>query len=149
MTGKRLVLLIASVGVLYFYEQALAWGTGHALALSRPLDWGTLFPTHLSAVLTWMILIHTTAVLLISVPFALLIAEFGGPRAPVVALVMTLVLVAVTSLPAWITYSDLMPARTKVITAFDNIKLLAILPALVWLMGKLPSTARGEHVKGL
>jgi hypothetical protein len=142
VTLKRLVLVIACAGLLYIYLYALVWGTGHASALPIPSSWLRLFPTRLSGTLTWMILVHTLAVATISVPFAWVIARFGGRRAPLVALAMTVTLIILFSLPPLITFFGTFPTRMKVVSAFDQIKLLGMLPLLVWLIGKLPSNNR-------
>ena len=142
MTSKHVVLVIACAGLLFAYQYALVLGTGYALALPPPSGWRASFPTHLSGSLTWLILVHTFAVLIVSVPFALLIARFGGPRAPVIALAITAALFALFSLPPFIEFFGIMSPRTRVVTAFDQIKLILVLPVLVWLMRKLPSNNR-------
>jgi len=142
MTGKRIVLLIACVGLLYAYQYALVWGVGHALALPPPSGWRASFPTRLSGSLTWLIVVHTLAVLIVSVPFALLIARFGGPQAPVIALGITGALFAVFSLPPLIEFFGILSSRVRVVSVFDQIKLILVLPLLVWLMRKLPSNNR-------
>jgi hypothetical protein len=145
VTGKRIVLLIACAGLLFFaYQYALVWGTGHALALSIPAAWSASFPSRLSGTLTWMILVHTLAVLVVSVPFALLIARFGGPHAPVIALAITAALFAVFSLPPLIEFFGTMPPRMRVVNVLDQIKLILMLPLLVLLMRKLPSNNRSR-----
>ena len=142
MTGKRIVLLIACVGLLYAYQYALVWGVGHALALSIPSAWSASFPSRLSGALTWIHLVHTLAVLTVSVPFAVLIARFGGPHAPAIALAITVGLFAVFSLPPLIEYFGAMSPRARVVSVFDQFKLILMLPLLVLLMRKLPSNNR-------
>jgi hypothetical protein len=139
VTSKHVGLVIACAGVLFAYQYALVWGIGYALALPLPSGWRASFPTHLSGSLTWLILVHTLAVLIISVPFALLIARFGGPHASAIALAITVVLFAVFSLPPLVEFFSIMPRRMRVVSAFDQIKLILVLPLLVWLMRKLPS----------
>ena len=142
MTRKRIVLLIACAGLLYAYQYALVLGVGHALALSIPAAWSASFPSRVSGTLTWIILVHTLAVLVVSVPFAVLIARFGGTHAPAIALAITAGLFAIFSLPPLIEFFGIMSPRTRVVTAFDQIKLILVLPLLVLLMRKLPSNNR-------
>jgi hypothetical protein len=142
MTSKRIVLLIACIGLLYAYHYALVWGTGHALTLPIPSAWRASFPTRLSGTLTWMILVHTLAVLIVSIPFALFIARFGGRPAPAIALAFTVVFFAIFSLPALIEFFGTLPIRQRIVTGLDQIKLILVLPLLVWLMRKLPSNNR-------
>ena len=139
MTSKRIVLVIACAGLLFAYQFALAWGTGHALALSIPSAWSASFPSRLSGTLTWMILVHTLEVLIVSVPSALLITRFGGPHAVAAALAITIGMFAVFSLPPLIEFFGTMAPRTRVVSVLDQIKLILMLPLLVLLMRKLPS----------
>ncbi len=145
MTGKRIVLLLALIGLAYVYEYALVWAIGHAQALPIPSGWRGFFPTRLSGTLTWIIVIHTLAVVIISIPFALILARFGGPRAPLVALAMTVALFSLFSLLPAIVFFGTLPTRTKLVTAFDYTKLVLVLPLLVWLIRKLPSN---NHWRG-
>ena len=142
MTGKRILFLIACAGLLYAYQYALVWTTGHALALTIPPVWSASFESRLSGTLSWMIVVHTLAVLVVSMPFALLIARFGGPHAPAIALAFTVGLFAVFSLPGLIEYFGTMSARARVVTVFDQIKLILILPLMVLLIVRLPSNLR-------
>jgi fucose permease len=142
MTGKRIALLIACAGLICAYQYALVWGIRHALALPIPSAWLSVFPTRISGTLTWAVLIHIVAILIVSVPFALLIARFGGPRAPVVALAITVILFFVFWLPPLIQHFGITPSRTLVVSAFDYLKLFLVLPILVWLVRKLPSNNR-------
>jgi hypothetical protein len=80
-------------------------------------------------------------VLVVSVPFAYLIQRLYGRYGPAVALAMTLTLFVVFALPALRYLSD-SPTRLKVVTIFDQIKLVGVLPVLVWVLGKLPSNHR-------
>jgi hypothetical protein len=142
MTRRGIVLLIACAGLLYAYQFALVWGIGYAMGLPRPLAWISFFPSRLSGALTWLILVHSLAVLIISVPFAFLIARFGGPHGPAIALTFTLVLFVLFWLPSLTGFFDIMRMRVRVVTGFDQIKLILVLPLLVWLMRKLPSNNR-------
>ena len=137
-----LVVLITSIALLWVYENTLIWTIGHAMALPRPSHWGGLFPTHLSAALTWMQLIHTTAILVVSIPFAFLIAHFYGRRGVWLALGLTAALLVSTEVPAFIRYFDIESPRVRIVTAFDFLKILVILPVLVLLMHRLTSNNR-------
>jgi hypothetical protein len=57
---------------------------------------------------------------------------------------MTLTLFVVFALPALRYLAD-SPTRLKVVTIFDQIKLVGVLPVLVWVLGKLPSDQRLER----
>jgi hypothetical protein len=142
MMRSALVVLATSIALLWVYSNILVWAIGHAMALPQPSQWGGLFPTRLSATLSWMQLIHTAAILAISVPFAFLISHFYGRRGVWVALGITAVLFALFSLPSLVRFSATLSPRVQIITAFDNLKLLLVLPLLVLLMNRLTSSYR-------
>jgi hypothetical protein len=137
-----LVVLLTCVVLFWVYNFILVWTIGCALALPQPSQWSELFPSRLSGVLAWMQLAHTAAIVVASVPFAFLIAHFYGRRAAGLALLITGASVALFSLPALVEYFATFSPRMRVITVFDNLKLLFVLPALVWLMRGLPSNNR-------
>ena len=137
-----LVVLVSCIALFWVYNPVLTWTIGHALALPQPSVWSEVFPSRLSGVLTWMRLAHTAAIVVASVPFAFLIAHFYGRRAAGLALLITGASVALFSLPALVEYFATFSPRMRVITVFDNLKLLFVLPALVWLMRGLPSNNR-------
>jgi hypothetical protein len=137
-----LVVLITGVALFWVYNTVLVWTIGHAMALPQPRHWAGLFANRLSGVLTWMILVHTAAIVVASSPFAFLIAHFYGRRAAGFALLITVVTFALFSLPSLLAYFRTFSTRMQLITVFDNLKLLLVLPALVLLMRKLPSNNR-------
>jgi hypothetical protein len=137
-----LVVLITGVALFWVYNTVLVWTIGHAMALPQPRQWAGLFATRLSGVLTWMILVHTAAIVVASSPFAFLIAHFYGRRAAGFALLITVVTFALFSLPSLLAYFRTFSTRMQLITVFDNLKLLLVLPALVLLMRKLASNNR-------
>jgi hypothetical protein len=142
MMRTALIVLATSIALLWVYDQILVWAIGYAMALPEPSRWGALFPTHLSAVLTWMQLIHTGAILAISIPFAFLIAHFYGRRGFWVALGITAASFALLSLPGLIRFFAMLSPRMQIIMAFDNLKLLLVLPVLVFVMRRLTFSDR-------
>jgi hypothetical protein len=136
------VVLLTCVVLFWVYNSILVWTIGYALALPQPSQWSELFPSRLSGVLAWMQLAHTAAIVVASVPFAFLIAHFYGRRAAGLALLITVLTFALFSLPSLVAYFATYTPRMRVITVFDNLKLLFVLPALVWLMRRLPSNNR-------
>jgi hypothetical protein len=137
-----LVVLVTCIALFWVYNYVLVWTIGHAMALPEPSRWAGLFPSRLSGVLTWMQVAHTTAVAVASIPFAFLIAHFYERRAVGVALLITVATFAVFSLPSLVAYFSTFSTRVQLITVFDNLKLLLVLPALVMLIRKLPSNNR-------
>jgi hypothetical protein len=134
---RRVLLALAALVVLYLYSFCLVLGFGYALSHPPPAFWGHLFASTGGAALTWMVFCHTAALLAVSLPFAYLIHRVYGTLAPAVALAMTLVLFLGFSLPAlWVSFAD-SPPRFKLITTFDQVKLLASLPLMAWAFGRL------------
>jgi hypothetical protein len=105
-----------------------------------------MFSTRVNAATAWMVLCHSAAVLIVSVPFAYLIHRTYGRHGPLVALAMTLTLFVIFALPAWRYLGDA-STRQRVVTLLDQIKLIGVLPALVWLLGKLPPKQRLSGVR--
>jgi hypothetical protein len=138
---RRVLLGLAALIVLYLYSYCLVLAFGFALLRLPPPFWGHLFATEGGAALSWMVACHTTALLAVSLPFAYLIQRLYGTLAPAVAFTMTLVLFLGFALPAlWLSFAA-SPPRFKVVTIFDQIKLLGSLPLMAWAFGKL--TRRG------
>ncbi len=142
---QRVVLGILAFGLLALYAQLLIFAIGTALALAPPPWWGSVFTNRLSAVYTWAILTHTAAILLVALPFSYVIARFYGRVAVPLALAITVVLYAVDPLPAVLSYFVGFSFRMKMVTLFDAVKLLGILPCLVWLFARLTSNNRLER----
>ena len=141
------LLLVAVVGLVYLYIPALAVVLGYEAGVVIPVWWLSLFPGRLSGTLTWMILWHTIVVLVVSVPFAWLIARFYKSRAVHVAFALTLFSVILMDVPIFPKLVDATPVRMKLTIAFDLIKLIGTLPLLVWLLRKLPSNNRIERTR--
>ncbi len=142
MMRTTLVVLTTSIALFWLYNNVLLWTIGHAMAVPEPSQWAGIFPSRVSGVLSWMQLTHTTAILVASAPFAFLIAHFYGRRAVWVALGITAALFALISLPGLVRFFATLSPRVQIITVFDNLKLLLILPALVLLMHRLTSNHR-------
>jgi hypothetical protein len=134
---RRVLLAIAALIVLYLYSFCLVAAFGYALSRAPPPFWGHLFTTAGGAALTWMVACHTAALLAVSLPVAYLIHRLYGTLAPAVAFTMTLVLFLGFALPAlWVSFAG-SPPRFKVVTVFDQIKLLVSLPLMAWAFGWL------------
>jgi hypothetical protein len=140
---RRVLLALAALVVLYLYSFCLVVAFGYALSRAPPPFWGQLFASTGGAVLSWMVLCHTAALLSVSLPFAYLIHRIYGALAPAVAFTLTLVLFLGFSLPAlWLSFAD-SPPRFKVVTTFDQLKLLASLPLMAWGFGWLTRRRQG------
>jgi hypothetical protein len=134
---RRVLLSLAALIVLYLYSYSLVLAFGFALSRPPPQFWGRLIANPGSAALAWMVACHTAALLVVSLPFAYLIHRIYGSRAPSVAFIMTLVLFLGFALPAlWQSFAG-SPPSFKLVTTFDQIKLLGSLPLMTWAFGRL------------
>jgi hypothetical protein len=134
---RRVLLSLAALIVLYLYSYCLVLAFGYALSRPPPQFFGHLILAPGSAALAWMVACHTAALLVVSLPFAYLIHRLYGSRAPAVAFIMTLVLFLGFALPAlWQSFAA-SPPNFKLVTTFDQIKLLGSLPLMTWAFGYL------------
>ena len=142
---KRSVLVALALVLAWIYMLAVPTVIGHAAAVPIPSWWNPLFPSLRSGILTWLVIVHTFAVLVASLPVAFVIERIYGRAGVWVALALTVVIYASTR--AWIPFAEFGPSpmRLKVATLFDAIKLLGFLPALVWVFGAWPSNNRIER----
>jgi hypothetical protein len=141
---RRALLIAIALVALYLYSYLLIFAIGRFLAQPPPAWWGTLFATRAHAVLTWLVLCHSAAVLTASLPFAYLIHRTYGRSGPVIALAMTFTLFVFLSIPGLTLHGD-SPTRLKIVAVFDQLELIAVLPALVWALNLLPSNQRFER----
>jgi hypothetical protein len=142
---RRLVLIGVTLVLAWIYMLALVTVIGHAAALRSPSWWNALFSSRVNAILSWMVTVHTFAVLAVSLPCAFLIERMYGRSGVLVAMAVTVTLYA--SSYAWAPFREfgLHTMRSNIITIFDAIKLIGFLPALVWVLGALPSNNRMER----
>jgi hypothetical protein len=134
---RRVLLALAALVILYLYAYGLVVAFGYALSRTPPRSWEHLFASAGGAALAWMVTCHTAALLAVSLPVAYLLHRIYGVRAPAVAFTMTLVLFLGFSVPAlWVSFAA-SPPRVKMVTTFDQIKLLASLPLMAWAFGRL------------
>ncbi len=142
---RRVLLGLAALIVLYLYSFCLVVAFGYALSRAPPAFWGALFASGGAAALSWMVVCHTLALLAVSLPFAYLLHRLYGRLAPAVAFTMTLVLFLGFALPAlWVSFAD-SPPRFKLVTTFDQVKLLGALPFMAWAFGRLARRGAAAH----
>ena len=142
---KQLLLAGACLGLLCAYYYALTLVEGYAAALPIPPRWIAFFPSRVVGFLSLSVLFDTAALVLVSLPVAVLLARFGGATA--VALIMTTALFVVTVVPSLIENFNrgaLAGFHTpwRLYMAFGCLEFIAVLPLLVWLLRRLPSNNR-------
>jgi hypothetical protein len=145
---KRIVLAAVAVGLGWLYLWAVAVATSYAAALQIPPWWTPLFAASSNAILAWMVLVHTFAVLFVSLPFALAIYFLYERTGIWVAVAITVAMYSLTTLPTVARFIGTSPLRIQMVRIFDAVKLVGVLPALVWgigaLLSKLPHRAQHE-----
>jgi hypothetical protein len=141
----RIVLGAVALGIAWLYLRVLVLTIGVAVALAPPTWWSPLFTTHQSAITTWVVVCHTSAVIVVALPFSYFIARLYGRVGILLALALTIALYAFDPLPSVIAYFHTYSARLIIITLFDAVKLVGILPALVWAFSRLTSNNRLER----
>ena len=146
---RHIVLGVVALGLAWLYVKVLTITIGVAVALATPSWWNSLFTTHVSSVIAWLVICHTTAILIVALPFSYVIARLYGRVGILLALALTVALYAFDPLPAVLAYFQTFSTRTKVITLFDAVKLLGILPGLVWVFGRLTSNNRFERSRAV
>lgn len=139
--ARRIALIGLAIGIAWVYLYVFIVAVGYAATLLIPKYWLALFPTHRAAVLTWLIMWHTLAALLVSVPFGLLIQRMYGRRGVIVALAVTLTLFGLE-----VSYLRELfigqPLSLQLVAAFDQVKLIVVLPLVVWIFSRLLSNNR-------
>ena len=105
---------------------------------------GKHVPSRGAAALTWLFLHHTSAVILVSLPFACVLRLLYGRHSILVALTMG-VLIVLMDVPGLISYFPTNLFRRQLVAVLDQITLIGTLPMLAWAINKLPSNYRKER----
>jgi hypothetical protein len=138
----RIVLGAVALFLAWLYAEALVLTIGVASAQAPPVWWIHIFPTHVSAVVTWIVTSHTAAIVIVALPFAFVIARLYGRIGVLLALGLTIGLYVIDPLPAVLANFVQSSSHSKVITVFDTVKLLGVLPGLVWIFSRPTSDNR-------
>jgi hypothetical protein len=141
----RVFQILAAVVLGYVYGWAVTYLTARALVFSEPRWWSSLFPSRVGAVFTWLAAVDTIVMLLISLPFAYAIQRAYRAYAIPVALGIGLTILLWSELPALLSTWDRLPYQARLLSAFDAVKVLCVLPLLTWLTNWLPSNQRLER----
>ena len=140
---KRFLVVVLAIVLAWIYMLAVPTVIGHSAALPIPSWCNSLVPSLSGGILTWMVVVHTLAVFVASLPFAFVIARPGVW----VALALTVAIYVWTR--TWTLFAGFghEPGRLQAVTVFDAIKLIGFLPALVWVFGALPASNRIERAR--
>ena len=137
--NRRIVLTIAAAGIIFVYLLGLSYVFGFAAALRTPQWWITPFHTLRSAALTWLLFSHAVALVLVSLPFAGLVAWLYGRLSVRVALVMAIATWALLAAPLAI---DSWRSNGALLWLAETLELVIVLPASVWILRQLPPNFR-------
>jgi hypothetical protein len=137
-----IVLTAVAAGLVVLYLFAFLYMVAFVAIQPTPVWWRSAFGTHRSAELSWLFSFHAAGVVLVSVPFAFVIAHVYRRLGVAVACVVTLVV--------WGTVDASSMTDAFKSTAFgargfwiaNSLELLGSLPAFVWLVQHLPSNNR-------
>jgi len=141
---RHIILVIAAIGLAYFYVLVLVYGIGVTAAQPVPTWWAGVFSTRHSASLSWVVVSHLVVVLLASVPFAWIIARAYGRFSVAVSLAIALMIWGMFEAPLML---DAFRANmfSRVLWFADTIQFIGSLPLLVLLFQRLPSNNRFER----
>jgi hypothetical protein len=139
---RPVVLVIAPFAIFALYLVALAHVIRFAAVQPTPRWWIAMFPTWRSASLTWLLCVHAAAVAFASLPFAWVVSRLYGRFAVYVSGVIAVVVWGVLEAPLAVEVTKNPRFFLKGMWLADTLQFLLILPALVWLLRKLPSNNR-------
>ncbi len=96
---RNFLLGIVAIGLTYLYVLALVYGIGLVAALPVPALWSGMFSTRHGAAAAWILSSHFIVVLLLSAPFAWMIARACGRSSVVVSVSVALLILALFEIP--------------------------------------------------
>ncbi len=139
--GKRLMWVAAAIAVWWLYRWCLISAAGYVAAIPFPSSWLHFVPRHTHGIMLWADWWHTVAVVVVSLPFAWVIAQYAGRYAIYIACGVTVVTLAgeVASIAQ---YVSTMSSGILAVTILDFVKILLVLPLFVWLLRRSPSNFR-------
>jgi hypothetical protein len=139
---RGIFLGIVVIGLAYLYVLALVYGIGVVAAQSVLSWWPAPFSTRRSAALSWILFSHFVVVLLVTVPFAWIIARAYGRFSLAVSFAISLVIWSLFEAPLMLDAFRSAGIFSKGIWFADTIKFVGSLPLLVLLFRRLPSNNR-------
>jgi hypothetical protein len=141
----RITLAAAAIGIFCLYVVALVYAIGVGTAWTVPAWWAAAFSTRDDSVLLWLFLSHLTAVLLVSLAFAWVIARYFGRFSLALSLIFALVIWWLFEAPQMLNSFRADVFLPKGFWIADTVEFIAVLPALVLLFRRLPSNNRLER----
>ncbi len=140
--GRRIILGVAAIGLLYCYLVALVYAVGVIAAQPVPGWWVGIISGHRSATLTWLLISHLVVVLLVSLAVAWIIVRVYGRVSVPVSITFALVIWGVFEAPLAIDAFRSEGFFSKGLWLADTIQFVGALPGLVLLLRGLLSHSR-------
>jgi hypothetical protein len=143
---RRVIILgIVAIGLAYLYVMALVYGIGVNAAQGVPTWWSEFFSTRHSSVRSWVLISHALAVLLISLPFAWVIARAYGRIGVWVSLAIAITIWGLFEAPLMLDSFRSDGVFLRALWFADTIQFVGSLPVLVLFFRRLPSKNRLER----
>jgi hypothetical protein len=143
---RRLVILgIVAIGLAYLYVLALMYGIGVNAAQGVPAWWSEVFSIRHSAVRSWLLISHTVVVLLVSMPFAWVIARAYGRASVWVSFAIANMIWGLFEAPLMLDAFGSDGVFPRALWFADTMQFIGSLPVLVLLFRRLPSNHRLER----
>jgi hypothetical protein len=142
---RGILLALFAVPIAWLYHRCTLYTVYFAFDSSPPAWWWSVFKTRAADVYLWVPIVATALYLTISVPFAFLIDRLYGRFSLALAFAITTGLYVLFDLVPFVRgIAKMLPVEYWV-SAFDIIRIIGILPALVWAARRLPSNNRLER----
>jgi len=141
---RRIVLGAAAIGLFCFYAVALVHVIGVVAAWTVPAWWAAAFSTRDNSILWWLLISHLTAVLLVSLAFAWIIARVYGRFSLALSLIFALLIWGLFEAPLLLNAFRSDVFLPKGFWLVDTVQFIGALPVLVLLFRRLPSNNRFE-----
>jgi len=126
---ERFARIGLAVTAIWLYNWCLVRVIGVAVALPFPSWWFQVVPRSDHGILAWVILCHTTAVVVVALPFAWLFSthyrRYAMPLACVAAWIIAIPVMAQT-----LRYLPHMSGLMRGVNILDTVKVVAALPLL-------------------
>jgi hypothetical protein len=142
---RVVILVIVAIGLAYLYVMALAYGIGVNAAQGVPTWWSEFFSSRHSSVRSWVLISHAIAVLLITLPFAWVIARAYGRISVWVSLAIAIAIWGLFEAPLMLDAFRSDGVFPRALWFSDTIQFVGSLPVLVLIFRRLPFNNRLER----
>jgi hypothetical protein len=142
---RGIVLGVVAIGLAYLYVLALVYGIGVNAAQRVPAWWSEFFSTPHSSIRSWVLISHIVVVLLISIPFAWIIARAYGRFSAAVSLAIAIMIWSWCEAPLMLDALRTNGVFARALWFADSSQFIGSLPVLVLLFRRMPSNNRLER----